>query len=158
MKYTKIKNIKQYNEYCDLLEKYISSDESSYKDDIDLLEILIYDFDKRVGVEKLQVLNPVELLKSFLSDFKMTQVELARSIDISPQLVSDIMNYRRSFSKVVIKKLAEYFSVNQEAFNRSYELKDNKRNIKGDNRGRAKSRNQVKRSLKKVATRKPAKN
>ena len=36
---------------------------------------------------------------------------------------SQILNYQKAFSKEVIRKLADYFKVTQEAFNRPYALK-----------------------------------
>jgi HTH-type transcriptional regulator/antitoxin HigA len=52
----------------------------------------------------------------------MKAVDLAKSLSVSKSLVSDILNYRRGFSKDIIRELATRFKVNQELFNRPYEL------------------------------------
>jgi hypothetical protein len=42
---------------------------------------------------------------------------------VSEGLVSDILKYKKGFSKESIRVLSEYFKVGQEAFNRPYSLK-----------------------------------
>jgi HTH-type transcriptional regulator / antitoxin HigA len=37
--------------------------------------------------------------------------------------MSDVLNYRRAISKVMVRKLADRFKMQQEAFNRPYWLK-----------------------------------
>jgi HTH-type transcriptional regulator/antitoxin HigA len=37
--------------------------------------------------------------------------------------VSEILNYKKGFSKSIIRQLSTYFKVSQEAFNRPYALK-----------------------------------
>lgn len=123
MKYKKIKTLDQYNDYCKIHEKLIVSENAKYEDEIELLEILIDDYDNRVLEGKIEVLNPVELLKSLLRDSELSQNDLAKNIGISRQLVSDILNYRRNISKEVTIKLSGFFSMSQEAFSRKYELK-----------------------------------
>lgn len=48
--------------------------------------------------------------------------DLVDLLDISKGYVSDILNYKKGLSKEVIRKLAEFFKVSQEAFNRPYKL------------------------------------
>ena len=59
--------------------------------------------------------------------------DLVDMLGVSKSYVSEILNYRKGFSKVVIRKLASHFKVSQEAFNRPYVLKalerDNSKNL-----------------------------
>ena len=53
----------------------------------------------------------------------MKSVELAKLLNVSTGLVSDILNYKKGLSKEVIRVLANHFKLSQEAFNREYKLK-----------------------------------
>jgi hypothetical protein len=66
MKYKKIGSDKQYNEYCEKHETLLNKDYHQYLDEIELLEILIYEYAYREMVYE-ERMNPVELLKC-LSD------------------------------------------------------------------------------------------
>lgn len=123
MKYKKIKTLDQYTDYCNTHEKLVQKNEKQYEDELELLEILIEEYDNRIMKSKFDELNPVELLKSLLRDSEISQAELAQSIDVSPQLISDILNYRRNISKDVVLKLSNYFSMTEKAFSRKYDLK-----------------------------------
>lgn len=122
MKYIKIKSIEQYNEYCDKLEELLLSGDAEIIDEIELLEILIQNYDQRIQDQTIAELDPVGLLKSLLEDFDLSQSEFARKIVVSRQIISDILNYRRRISKDLVIKFAEFFSMQQEAFSRPYEL------------------------------------
>jgi HTH-type transcriptional regulator/antitoxin HigA len=50
-------------------------------------------------------------------------------LGISKSYVSEILNYKKGFSKSVIRLLSTYFKVSQEAFNRSYALKSTEINV-----------------------------
>ena len=126
LKYKKIKSLKQYNQYCDALEELIYKEDKSFKDEIELLEILIADYDRSLQQETSKKLNPVELLKSILTDAGMNQKELAVQLGVSKQLISDVLGYRRNISKPLVKKLAQFFKMNEEAFSREYSLKKDK--------------------------------
>ena len=67
--------------------------------------------------------DPIRLLHSFMNDHNLKAKDLVEILDISKGYVSDILNYKKGLSKDVIRKLAERFKVNQEAFNRPYKLK-----------------------------------
>ena len=123
MKYKIIKSLSQYNQYCDKHESLMIKGEDKHADEIELLELLIEDYDQRMIKEKSRELNPVELLKSLLKDSGITQSELSKSINVSRQLISDVLGYRRNISKEMMIKLSKYFSMSQEAFSRAYELK-----------------------------------
>ena len=121
LKYTVIKNIDQYNEYCDLLESLLSeSNAEQVQDEIDLLTLLIEKYDEDHNT--FQETDPVFLLRSFMADRHMRPQDLGDMLGISKGYVSDILNYKKGLSKEVIRKLSEYFKVRQEAFNRPYKL------------------------------------
>jgi len=123
MKYKIIKSLSQYNEYCDAHESLMLKDELKYSDELELLELLIEDYDQRLMRKKNDDLNPVELLRSLLKESNTKQSELSKSINVSRQLISDVLNYRRNLSKEMIRKLSKFYSMNQESFSREYLLK-----------------------------------
>jgi len=47
-------------------------------------------------------------------------VDLANQLGVSKSLISDILHYRRGFSREITRKLADRFKVSQELFNRPY--------------------------------------
>ena len=57
-----------------------------------------------------------------MNEHKMQAKDLVDLLGISKGYVSDILNYKKSLSKEVIRKLAEKFNLKQEALNRPYEL------------------------------------
>ena len=61
LRYTVIKNLDQYNAYCNEHEAMMAEDEERYRDEIDLLELLIEDYDQRaVAANQSSTLDPVE--------------------------------------------------------------------------------------------------
>lgn len=122
LKYKKITTLAQYNKYCDIHEKYGLENPEQAKDEIELLEILIDEYDSRTKSYKKE-LNPVELLRSILNEENINNSELAKAIGTSRQLISDILRYKRSISKAMVLKLSQQFKMRAEAFNRPYKLK-----------------------------------
>ena len=123
LKYKVIKTEKQYDEYCRILHDLDFSGIRKSKrveDEIELLTVLIEKYDKEDN--NFEELDPVQLLHSFIKDHNLKPKDLVEILDISKGYVSDILNYKKGLSKAVIRKLAEYFKVSQEAFNRSYKL------------------------------------
>ena len=122
LQYKIIKTDAQYNKYCDALEALVDSGKKTkaVQEEIELLTLLIekYDADHNTFDDA----DPIELLKSLLKDHKMKAVDLAKLLDVSEGLVSDILNYKKGLSKETIRILSERFKLNQEAFNRPYEL------------------------------------
>lgn len=127
LKYKKINHLEQYNKYCDIHAELMISEEMT--DEIELLELLIEDYDRRMITDTIEELNPVELLRSLLKDTGWSQSKFAEQIDVSRQLVNDILAYRRNISKELVIKFADFFSMSQEAFSRNYELKLNKNEV-----------------------------
>lgn len=122
LKYRVIANKSQYKEYCNILEQLVFSGtkDKNTKDEIALLTLLIEKWDaEHISHTEL---DPVQLLHSFLKDHNLKAKDLVEILGISKGYVSDILNYKKGLSKEVIRKLANYFKVSQEAFNRTYKL------------------------------------
>ena len=122
LKYKVIKSDKQYDNYCRILEELVFSPSKTkaMHDEIDLLTLLIERYDEEHATFKAP--DPVELLKSLMKDHKMKAVDVACLLEVSEGLVSDMLKYKKGFSKKSIRILSERFKMRQEAFNRPYEL------------------------------------
>lgn len=122
LKYTVIKNEKQYLKYCDILEKLVFSGErgKQVKDEIELLTLLIEKYDE--AHSPVMDMEPIALLRSLMEEHNLKAKDMVVLLSISKSYVSDILNYRKGLSKEVIRKLAEHFKLRQEAFNRPYLL------------------------------------
>ena len=124
LKYKVIKTKKQYNEYCNLLEEMSASTNKrtskTLEDEMDLLTLLIEKYDDDHSTFKK--VDPIRLLKSFMEEHQLKAADLAKLLDVSKGLVSDMLNYKKGLSKEIIRKLADHFKVRQELFNRPYKL------------------------------------
>ena len=120
MKYRVIDSDTQYENYCDVLENLVFSSPITpeIQDEINLLTLLIETYDKQKS--HFRNLDPVQLLKSLLAEHKMKAADLARKLQVSEGLVSDILKYKKGMSKKTIRAVAELFKMQQEAFNRPY--------------------------------------
>jgi HTH-type transcriptional regulator/antitoxin HigA len=133
LKYKVISSNTQYKEYSKILENLIFTELKSknLNDEIALLTLLIEKWDN--DHNSFNDLDPVQLLQSFMESHQLKAKDLVDMLGVSKSYVSEILNYRKGFSKVVIRKLAIYFKVSQEAFNRPYVLKalerDNSKNL-----------------------------
>ena len=112
LKYTIIKNSAQYRDYCNLLENLIDNGSDDSSDEIELLTLLIEKWDS----------DPVSVLKYLMDEHNLKAIELAEIVGLSKGTISKIINYQKGISKETIRKLSEYFKVNQELFNRPYTL------------------------------------
>ena len=123
LKYKVITSDKQYDNYCKLLEELVFSSKKTKasKDEISLLTLLIEKYDEEHNT--FEMVDPIVMLRSLMKDHKMKAVDLATLLHVSEGLVSDILNYKKGLSKETIRILSERFKLNQEAFNRPYELK-----------------------------------
>lgn len=123
LKYKVIKSKAQYKLYCNMLEELVFSDKKTkiVKEEIELLTVLIEKWDTEHNT--LQQLDPVELLSYLMKENKISQVELSKVLGVGKSVVSEILSYKKSMSKVVIRKLSLHFKLSQEAFNREYILK-----------------------------------
>ena len=122
LKYKVITSKAQYKKYTNLLEQLVFSGakDRNTKDEIELLTLLIEKWD--AGHISSNELDPVQLLHSFIKDHNLKAKDLTEILGISKGYVSDILHYKKGLSKEVIRKLADYFKVSQEAFNRPYKL------------------------------------
>lgn len=120
LKYIVIKNKKQYNEYCKILEKLISAEENKFSDEIELLTVLIEKWDNEHN--SFEDADPIELLKSLMESNDLKAKDLIEILELSKGTISKILNYQKGLSKETIRKLSIHFNISQEAFNRSYKL------------------------------------
>ena len=120
--YTIIRNRKQYDSYCDQLEDLTEDFKVEYEDEIELLSFLIQKYNDEQTEQYLLNLNPVELLIDLLTENNLSQKELSRRINVSPQLINDITKYRREITKSIALKLGEEFSLKFYAFLKPYKL------------------------------------
>jgi HTH-type transcriptional regulator/antitoxin HigA len=125
LKYKVIKSKKQYFEYCDILEKLTTTKTMTkeLEEEVDLLTVLIEKWDQDNDPFIHTRRDPVQSLRSFMDNRNMKSKDLVELLEVSKGYVSDILNYKKGFSKQVIRKLADHFKVRQDAFNRPYELK-----------------------------------
>jgi len=122
MKYTKIKNDDQYAIYSEQHEKLTFKNYEKHQDEIELIEILIDDYESRTMAFNPKM-NPIEVLNYLLKENEMTKSQLAKALNVSRQLISDIINYRRDLSKTMIIKLSDKFKLNPSIFIKEYTLK-----------------------------------
>ena len=123
LKYKVISSNTQYKEYSKILENLLLDEFKSknLNDEIALLTLLIEKWDN--DHNSFNDLDPVQLLHSLMDSHQLKAKDLVDILGVSKSYVSEILNYRKGFSKVVIRKLAAHFKVSQEAFNRTYFLK-----------------------------------
>lgn len=123
LQYKIIKTDAQYYKYCDKLEMLVDSGKKTktLQDEIELLTFLIEKYDNDHNT--FDDADPIQLLKSLMKDHKMKAVDIAKLLEVSEGLVSDMLNYKKGLSKYSIRILSEKFKLNQEAFNRPYELR-----------------------------------
>ena len=120
LKYTVIKDIEQYEKYSNILEELILRDEKEIQDEIELLTLLIEKWDNEHNT--LNDSNPIELLNVLMEEHDLKAKDLIDILDLSKGTISKILNYQKGLSKDTIRKLSDYFKINQEAFNRPYKL------------------------------------
>ncbi len=123
LKYKVIKNQDQYDEYCDSLERIILKHSAKYIDEIDLLTLLISEYNDRIMDEYQFNFNPVELLLDMMKENQLSQIQLSRRLEISPQLLNDVIKYRREITKNLALKLSKEFKLKYSAFLKPYKLK-----------------------------------
>ena len=120
--YKVIKSTEQYQDYCNLLEGLVMTKRKTraQQDTIELLTLLIEKWDE--AHNSFSKADPVELLAYLMRENKLRATALAAELEFSKSLLSDILHYRRGFSREIIRKLSARFKVSQELFNRPYKL------------------------------------
>ncbi|MFN8415440.1 MAG: helix-turn-helix transcriptional regulator [Cytophagaceae bacterium] len=122
MEYTTITTEEQYEEYCNTLVDLLRENKKSNRDKIEMLDLLTAKWEKEHYPTPER--NPVELLQVLMRTKNLSQIQLAEKLDVGQSHINQILNYKRGFSKELIRKIAETFKVTQEAFNRPYPLKN----------------------------------
>ncbi len=122
LKYTVIKDSNQYKKYCDILEELTIRNSKEIKDEIELLTVLIEKWDSEHSA--FNDSDPVEMLKSLMEEHDLKAKDLTDILNLSKGTISKILNYNKGLSKDTIRKLSDYFKISQEAFNRTYTLKN----------------------------------
>jgi len=89
-------------------------------DEFDLLEFLVEKYDAENY--PLDVGHPIEVIKLKMEYMGIKQKDLSPDI-ASKGIISEIMNEKRSMSKVVIRKLSGLLNISQEVLNVPYEIK-----------------------------------
>jgi HTH-type transcriptional regulator/antitoxin HigA len=117
-----IKSIDQYNKYCDQLEQIVAQKRLSSEDEenVELLTLLIEKWDEENSHSNN--VHPVDMLKSLMDMHDINAIELSKGTGINKTVLSKILNYKKGFSKEAIRAIADYFKVNQAAFNKPYPL------------------------------------
>jgi len=118
LKYKLIREIKQYNEYCNVLEKLVAIGKESVQDEIDLLTLLIEKWDNEHNT--FEDSDPIKILKSLMEEHDLKAKDLIKILNLSKGTISKILNYNKGLSKETIRKLSNHFKVSQEVFNRPY--------------------------------------
>ncbi|HTJ11482.1 MAG TPA: hypothetical protein VL547_05640 [Dinghuibacter sp.] len=105
-----------------MLENLVMMEKKSklQQDTIELLTVLIEKWDQKHNT--FSDADPVELLVYLIKTNNLKAVDLAKQLDVSKSLISDILHYRRGLSRDIIRKLATRFKVSQELFNKPYKL------------------------------------
>jgi HTH-type transcriptional regulator/antitoxin HigA len=118
-----IKTDEQYYHYCKMLEQLESNNNPNQEtlDRIELLHLLIEKYDTEHF--ELPSLNPVEYLIMLMDSNNVKARDIQEATGINKTTLSHFINYRRALSKNNIRRLADYFKVTQEVFNRKYELR-----------------------------------
>jgi HTH-type transcriptional regulator/antitoxin HigA len=122
LQYKIIKTEKQYLEYCNRLEELViqESSDPEVEEEIDLLTLLVEKWDEEH--DSLGKSDPVEVLKYLMAEHQLKAKELADLLGVGKSFISEILSYKKGFSKENIWKLAQHFKVKQELFNRPYKL------------------------------------
>lgn len=133
MKYSKIKNKKQYNEYCKRhleLGKVLGSGKGSadMKNEYYILDLIIEDYTSKQK-NPFEKIEPVDLLKALMEEYGYSGYKLSKELKVPQSIISDILNYKRGFSKDLIRKFAEKFKLSPESFLKEYELINKESNV-----------------------------
>lgn len=122
LQYKIIRTETQYWDYCNRLEELVmrESSDPEVEEEVDLLTLLIEKWDEEH--DTLGKSDPVEALKYLMAEHQLKSNTLGDLLGVSKSFISEILHYKKGFSKENIRKLAEYFKVKQELFNRPYKL------------------------------------
>lgn len=122
LKYKIIKTRVQYDDYCSLLEQLLdtSTQDAQHEEEIELLTLLIEKWDAEHNI--VADVDPVTLIKYMMTENGLKAKDLVVILSVNKSLVSEILSYKKGLSKEIIRKLALYFKLSQDAFNKPYKL------------------------------------
>lgn len=120
-KYTVIKTQEQLYEYVNEHKRLWKNPTPENEEARELLDVLIEDWERK-HVKPRTRMNPVEMLAYIMENHGLDATALSKILGVNKSTVSKILNYKKGMSKYVIRKLAETFKMQQEAFNREYAL------------------------------------
>ncbi len=85
MKFKRVRSLEQYNEYCNLYEDLIMKSKTKDSEEIDLLELLIEDYDNRVieAIGIKEAMTPVELLQYLLEKNNLAKADFTLELHMS---------------------------------------------------------------------------
>ena len=133
MNYSKIVNKNQYNDYCNRhleLGQILSAGKGDEAMDNEyyILDLIIEDYEEHKATP-FDGLTPVDLLKALMDENGYSRTKLSKELMISKSIISDILNYKRNFSKDVIRKISKKFGIGEQSFFKEYELIGKKGNV-----------------------------
>jgi HTH-type transcriptional regulator / antitoxin HigA len=122
LKYSVIKTKAQYKAYTKVLQELdeMETTNDEQEKEIELLALLIEKWDEEHN--SFYDVDPITLLKSLMEERGIRPIDVTQP-GLSKSLLSEILNYKKSMSKEVIRMLAEFFKLSQESLNRPYQLK-----------------------------------
>jgi HTH-type transcriptional regulator/antitoxin HigA len=116
LKYTKIKSQSQYDNYVQIMEELDSLNELLFsqqrEEEIELLQLIIDEYESRMIHQSSN--KGVELLKLLMKEHNISSSQLASDLNISKSIISEILSYKRSISKLVAIKIAQKFKLQLE--------------------------------------------
>ena len=114
---TVIKSREKYDEYCKILEDMLIKDEEQYEEEIELLTLLIENWDGK-NISHSEIKDPVEILKALMEENGLKAKDLTDILGLLKGTISKILNYHKGMSKETIRKLSQHFKLSQDIFNR----------------------------------------
>ena len=107
-------------------KNYARKERDESKNEVaELLYVLIKDYDARHSI-KTSKSNPVEFLKMLMEENNISAAKISVETGISKGTISDILHYKKGMGKTFIRKISEYFKVDQAKLNVPYDLNDYK--------------------------------
>jgi HTH-type transcriptional regulator/antitoxin HigA len=123
MKYTIIRSKKQYFEYANTLEDLVfSKEESKVADEVDLLTLLIEDFDKRNNPDEINM-DPIQIIRFLMEENGLKSQDIAGILGCGKAYVSLLLSYKRKLSWNNARILAKHFSLQIESLTKPYNEK-----------------------------------
>jgi len=133
MKYSEIETKTQYKEYCNrhlelgnILSKGLGNEE--IENEYYIIDLIIEDYHRKQK-SPFDGLTPVDLLKALMNEYGYTGYKLSKELHVSQSVISDILHYKRGFSKDLIRKLAYKFGIGEHSFLKEYELIGRESNV-----------------------------